>query len=150
MALAQGEYTMATGHFEEALDLSQFTGDTRYVVGMQNNLGMAALGRGDHRQARTRGQAGLALARQLGLRRVMGISLDLLASAAAGQGESIRAARLFGAAEALPTGSASTAIAVARTRSRLSMELPPWIREFVLSPLRYGRAARSVASRRSL
>jgi DNA-binding CsgD family transcriptional regulator len=66
-----------------------------------DNLGWAALVRGDHEQAKTLFRESLALTKALGDRGIATESLEGLACVAGVKGEAVRAARLFGAARAL-------------------------------------------------
>ncbi len=101
VALAEGDYARAAAVFAEALPLAEAEGDGRYLAGLQANLGAAALGQGRHAEAGARSRVGLELSAGLGLRRGVAINLDTLASVAAAAGQPGRAARLYGAAEAL-------------------------------------------------
>jgi len=66
-----------------------------------DNLGWAALMRGDQEHAEVLHRESLALSRQLGDQLVAAEALDGLACSASARGEAERVARLFGAAEAL-------------------------------------------------
>jgi predicted ATPase/transcriptional regulator with XRE-family HTH domain len=101
VALAEGEYGRATTIFAEALPLAEETGDLRYLSGLRTNLAMAALGAGDHARTADCARAGLELGATIALPRGIAYALDLLACVAVAGGKPVRAARLFGAAEAL-------------------------------------------------
>jgi predicted ATPase/transcriptional regulator with XRE-family HTH domain len=101
VALAEGAYARATGIFLEALPLAERASDQRYLAGLRTNLGLAALGEGNYAAAAEYARASLEWNRTLALRRGIAFALDILASVAATRDEPERAARLFGAAEAV-------------------------------------------------
>ena len=71
------------------------------MVNAVDNLGWAALLQGDHDLAKTSYQEGLAVCKELGDKMIASESLEGLACIAGAQGQALRAARLFGAAQAL-------------------------------------------------
>lgn len=62
---------------------------------------LAYLGLGNHRLVRTLGERGFELARQTGHAHITALILHVLAASAGSQGEPVRSARLWGAAETL-------------------------------------------------
>jgi predicted ATPase/DNA-binding CsgD family transcriptional regulator len=101
LARGQGEYDRATALFEEALILFRRLGQSLHVPLVLHNLGQVAALRGDARQGTDYVSEGLVLLRELGDRRGEGFCLAGLATMAALLRQPKRAARLFGAAEAL-------------------------------------------------
>jgi hypothetical protein len=73
-------------------------GSLRYAL---DNLGWAALVRKDHERAKALHEESLVLCKEIGDKDIGSGSLEGLACSAASRGEAQRAARLFGAAEAL-------------------------------------------------
>src|SRR5919107_5317525 len=89
---------------EETLALGQKAEDD-YTTILSRALGtFAALGRGDHRPAREVCGEGIELSWQRNMRRHTAVHLHVSASLASSQGQPIRSARLWGAAEALYEG----------------------------------------------
>jgi non-specific serine/threonine protein kinase len=101
LARGQGEYDRATALFEEALTLFRRLGQSLHVPLVLHNLGQVAALRGDARLGTDYVSEGLVLLRDLGDRRGEGFCLAGLATMAALLGQPERAARLFGAADAL-------------------------------------------------
>jgi DNA-binding CsgD family transcriptional regulator len=101
LARGQGEYDRATALFEEALTLFRRLGQSLHVPLVLHNLGQVAALRGDAHQGTEYVSEGLVLLRDLGDRRGEGFCLAGLATMAALLRQPKRAARLFGAAEAL-------------------------------------------------
>ena len=100
--LLEGDYERGAALTEEAAALLRergYKGGSLEIV--LDNLGWAALLQGDHQRARTSYKESLALCKDLGNKMVASESLDGLACISAAEGESERAARLFGAAETL-------------------------------------------------
>lgn len=101
MARCQGDYTAAHAFFEESLATWRELGD-RYSTGMLlHNLGQVALCLHDTSQATTLFAESLEIAQELGNKYSIAECLEGLAGVAAAMGQAHRAARLFGAAEAL-------------------------------------------------
>jgi len=102
-ALLQGDPKRATVLLDEAVELARER--RRGFMGLLSrpldNLGWAALLGGDLGRARAQFGENLTLSKALGDKRTVLMSLEGLASAAGAKGNTIRAARLFGAAEAL-------------------------------------------------
>jgi non-specific serine/threonine protein kinase len=71
------------------------------IPGTLERLGWAALLRGDHERAKTWHEENLRLSQKLGNKRIAAESLEGLACAVGTKGEAERAAKLFGAAQAL-------------------------------------------------
>jgi tetratricopeptide (TPR) repeat protein len=101
VALAERDYARAKTIFAEALPLAAASGDQRYLAGLRTNLATAALGEGDFAAAADYARASLRLSAPIAVRRGVTRALDILASVESGRGEQDRAARLFGAAEAI-------------------------------------------------
>jgi predicted ATPase/class 3 adenylate cyclase len=99
-SLLQGDPERGATLNEEAAVLLGERGHKGKLQYALDNLGWAALMRGDHQQARSLHQESLVLSRELGDKLVAAESLEGLACSAA-RGEEERAARLFGATEAL-------------------------------------------------
>src|SRR5215204_5752953 len=102
-ALLQGDPERATVLIEEAVELARER--RRGFMGLLSrpldNLGWAALLGGELGRAKAQFGENLALSKALGDKRTLLMSLEGLACVAGAEGEAIRAARLFGAAEAL-------------------------------------------------
>jgi predicted ATPase/class 3 adenylate cyclase len=97
--ILEGDYERGAALSEEAATLFRERGHKG--GGLLDNLGWAALYRGDREQARAAYEEGLALCTELGDKMVAWAYLDGLACVAGTEGGAERAARLFGAAEAL-------------------------------------------------
>ena len=110
-ALLRRDYGRATACFEESLALYQDMGSTLGSGYMLVCLGRALLAQGDHARAWAALKEGLQLNRQAGNRWYIAGCLEALAAATAAGGEPARAARLWGATEAL--------------RAALAAPLPP-------------------------
>src|SRR5829696_3100777 len=102
-ALLKGDPKRATVLLDEAVELARER--RRGFMGLLSrpldNLGWAALLGGDLGRARAQFGENLTLSKALGDKGTLLMSLEGLASAAGAKGNAIRAARLFGAAEAL-------------------------------------------------
>lgn len=100
-ALVRGDYDLAAGYNEEALTLARKTADP---IAMIFGLGLGALaaaGRGDHSEAKILRDEGFALALQFGHERLVIHYLHICAVISGAEGHLVRAARLWGATEAL-------------------------------------------------
>jgi hypothetical protein len=86
---------------EEAVTLLRGQGHKGGVEYALDNLGWAALLRGDHERAEALHEQSLVLCKELGDRLIGSESLEGLACSAGIRGDGERAARLFGASEAL-------------------------------------------------
>ena len=100
-ALRQGDYADARTHFEEALTVARETEDEKYIADMLAHLGKVSLSVGDFPQSVALYQQSLALNRQQGNRDGIVEDLAGLAEVDSLLGQPERAARLFGAIEAL-------------------------------------------------
>jgi non-specific serine/threonine protein kinase len=102
-ALLRGDYEGATVLIEEAVELAKER--RRGFMGLLSrpldNLGWAALLGGELGRARAQFGENVALSEERGDKRTLLMSLEGLACVAGAEGEAVRAARLFGAAEAL-------------------------------------------------
>ncbi len=99
--LLEGEYERGAALNEEAATLLRERG---YKGGLQfvlDNLGWAALLGGDHERAKATYKESLTLCKELGAKLVASESLEGLACISGAEGEALRAAKLFGAAQAL-------------------------------------------------
>ena len=111
VAQGQGEYLRARELYEESLALRREIGDIRGVAVELANLGSVAHELGEHEHARELFAESVDICRQLGEKRVMALCLEGLAMIAGARDDGGRAARLWGAAEAL--------------REAIGMPLPP-------------------------
>jgi predicted ATPase/DNA-binding XRE family transcriptional regulator len=101
VAAARRDHERAMALREETLALGQKAEDD-YTTILSRALGaFAALGRGDHRRARELCEEGIELSWQRNMRRHTAVHLHVSASLAGSQGQPVRSARLWGAAEAL-------------------------------------------------
>jgi DNA-binding CsgD family transcriptional regulator len=102
-SLLQGDHQRATKLTEEALELAPERG--RGFMGMLpralDNLGWTGLLGGEPERAKVQFEENLTLSKQLDDKGTIAWSLEGLACVAGSNGEALRAARLFGAAEAL-------------------------------------------------
>jgi len=100
--ILEGDYEPGAALSEEAATLfrehGHRGGGPEYLL---DNLGWAALYTGDPQRARAAFEEGLALCAELGEKMAASAYLDGLACLAETEGDTERAARLFGAAEAL-------------------------------------------------
>src|SRR5215203_7147691 len=101
-ALLQGDPARATLLIEEAVELARERrrGFMGWLSSPLNNLGWAALLGDELGRARAQFGENLTLSKKLGDKGTMLMSLEGLACVAEAEGETLRAARLFGAAEA--------------------------------------------------
>jgi predicted ATPase/DNA-binding CsgD family transcriptional regulator len=101
--LLQGDHQRATALTEGAVELARERG--RGFKGMLpralDTLGWAALLAGEPERAKDQFEENLMLSKELGEKATLSWSLEGLACVAEAKGEALRAARLFGAAEAL-------------------------------------------------
>ena len=101
VALRQGDDTGARAYCEEALAVAQATGDELFIAEALAQLGTVALHVGDSGQATALYQQSLTLIWTRGYRECIAEDLAGLAATASLLGQPERAARLFGAVEAL-------------------------------------------------
>jgi len=99
--MLEGDHERATALNEEAAELYRKRGSRGGLRYALDTLGWAALLREDHERARALYEENLVLCRELGDKLVASASMDGLACYAASGGETQRAGRLFGAAQAL-------------------------------------------------
>jgi len=125
-AHARQDYTLAHARYADSLAVRREIGDKRGVGIALNHLGFAALGQGDYPAARAFLEESLAL--QLEMEHRLGIAqaLEGFAGVAAQTGQPDRAARLFGAAEAL--------------RATIGAPMPPTDHTFMASFVAAARA----------
>jgi predicted ATPase/DNA-binding SARP family transcriptional activator/DNA-binding CsgD family transcriptional regulator len=99
VAVVQRDHDRAMARHEESLALAQ---KAENKVGILQALGLGALTalvRGDHRQADVLNKATMEMSRRLGIRHYVAGCLASLSVSAGIQGHSVRAARLWGAAD---------------------------------------------------
>ncbi len=101
LARVRGDFGRAEAMLLEALPLFQQHGDTRRMARTEMNLSFVALQQHDLVRAQELGRRALAAFRDLGFKPGLADGFQLLAGIAAGGGDPRRAARLFGAYEAL-------------------------------------------------
>jgi tetratricopeptide (TPR) repeat protein len=101
IALYEGHYDRAGQLFNDALELFRDTGDKWGISRCLCDLGQLLVPQGHYAQAKALGAEGIALSQELGDRREVAWYLEIFAAAAAAQGESGRAARLWGASDRL-------------------------------------------------
>lgn len=99
--LLEGDFERGAALIEEAAALVRERGYKGGLEGLVDNVGWAALLQGDHERARSSYQESLTLCKELGDKMITSESLEGLACISATEGATGRAARLFGAAEAL-------------------------------------------------
>ena len=99
--LLQGDKEGARRRFEEGLALSRSLGDRMSVCSALFNLAQLALAGGDYEAAYSRFAEGIAPSEELGDRGNIAYILEGLGIVAGARGESLKAARLLGASEAL-------------------------------------------------
>jgi tetratricopeptide (TPR) repeat protein len=100
-AIYQKEYTVARSLLEESLAACREIDFKRIACSALNNLGKVALHQGNWVSAYALFRESLTMKRDFGDRDGSTWSLEGLAGVAAAQGQAERAARLFGAAEAV-------------------------------------------------
>jgi tetratricopeptide (TPR) repeat protein len=102
-ALNQRDYPAARALLEESLAIHRELGDRYGIATSLSNLGLVAYEQGDYPAARALYEESLATRRELGDRSGSGIAVSLegLAAVAASLGDSLRAARIWGATERL-------------------------------------------------
>lgn len=100
VAYQRGEHTLANQRLEEALQLAKGSGDRRYTAMALNSLGRAAHAQGERARAQTLFTKSLTQYKETGDRQGVLEVLEGLAYLAAAE-QPKRAARLFGAAEAM-------------------------------------------------
>jgi non-specific serine/threonine protein kinase len=101
IALLAGDIERARDCLDRTLDLSQQGGDRQGIAATLNALAMVARLEGDHTQAIALHRRSLPLYRAVDDRGNLAGSLEALAGALGVTGRPVRAARLFGAADAL-------------------------------------------------
>jgi predicted ATPase len=101
VAFNQGEYEAARALHEESLAIEREIGDQQGIALSLNNLGLMAKEQGDYAAARALYEESLAIFREIGDQQGVAYNLEGLAAVVAALGQPGRAARLFGAAEAL-------------------------------------------------
>jgi predicted ATPase/DNA-binding SARP family transcriptional activator/DNA-binding CsgD family transcriptional regulator/Flp pilus assembly protein TadD len=101
VALLRGDAERATALFEETLAKDREVGETQGIASSLINLGLAALARGDHGQATGLLVESLTLLREVQNKLDMVECMEAIAGVAGAQGQAQRAARLWGAAQAV-------------------------------------------------
>jgi len=98
-AVNQGDYPAAKAMLEESLAIRRELGDRSGIAGALSNLGHVALNQGDHPAARALYEESMSICREIGERQVIPYPVEGLAAVAASLHDSLRAARIWGAAE---------------------------------------------------
>ena len=101
VAFEKGDYRAAEALYQEGLDIVRQLGIRLGIASTLLELGKVALEQGDYSGARKLFNEGLVIWRELGNRVGIAYSLEALAPAMAILGGSLRAARIWGAAEQL-------------------------------------------------
>jgi predicted ATPase len=96
-----GDYPTARERYQECLAIAQAVGDRRAIVGALVALGAVEHRAGDDRIAFDLCSQALRVADELGLRDIIAACLDVIAEIASARGDTLHAARLWGAADAL-------------------------------------------------
>ena len=157
--MAQGDFGRAEALYEEGLALARRAGDALGIELLLLGLGLAALGQDEYGRARELCAEALKLSQRLDYRHSTAASLHILASVAGSERQPVRAARLWGAAEALreaigtglsPVEQAYYARHIAAARSRLDEEAwqAAWAEGRMLTPeeaVEYGLPAEEPA-----
>ena len=99
--LDQGNFASAKALYEESVAISRELGELGGISNVLTNLGAVACEQGDYPAGRKLFEEGLVIRRELGDRLGIATSLDGFAVVIAALGKSLRAARLWGAAERL-------------------------------------------------
>jgi DNA-binding NarL/FixJ family response regulator len=99
--ILEGDYERGAALNEEAAALCRVHGYKSFLNYALDNLGWTALLGGDHERARTSYAESLTVSSELGDKMNAAASLEGVACLCAAEGEPLRAARLFGAAQAL-------------------------------------------------
>lgn len=99
--LLEGDYKRGAALNEGAVAICREHGYRSKLNYALDNLGWAAILQDDHERARTSYQESLVVSNELGDKMIASESLEGLACISAARREALRAARLFGAAEAL-------------------------------------------------
>jgi len=111
VAYGEGDHATARLLFEEDLAIGRELGDRSEIGRSLNSLGNVANSQGDHSTAQMLFKEDLVIGREQGDRRLVAYALEGLASAVSALGGSLRAARIWGAAE--------------RLREEIGLSLPP-------------------------
>ncbi len=101
IAFEQGDFEQARTSCEESLALSRIVGNMRVTAEVLDTLGQVALAQQDYEQANLFAKESLLICKEIGSKRGVAQALELLAEIAGGQKQSLLAARLFGAGDAL-------------------------------------------------
>ncbi len=145
LGMVEHDYGAARSLFEACLELHRDLGDRRSQAAVLTNLGGLACWQGDLECAAESARKGLLLLHELGDRHSVPVALAVLGMVARLSGDAARAARLFGAAEALgeaigsphsPTNQALFTPDVAATRAALGETLfhETWAAGRAMSP----------------
>src|SRR5262249_22728622 len=101
VALRQGDYSTGWALCQESLVIQRELGDKASIVRLLDGMGRAARSQGDQRAARALDAERLALCWEMEDKQGIAASIEALGSIAAAEEQTLRAARLFGAAGAL-------------------------------------------------
>jgi tetratricopeptide (TPR) repeat protein len=100
-AMYGGDYERAKTLFEQAITLQEEVGAKENMAGNLRNLALTLMDWGDHERAREILDEGLSLSCELGHKLQVAEGLDVAGRIAGERDQALRAARLWGAAEAL-------------------------------------------------
>ncbi len=115
VSFAQGDVEQAWKLHEESLEISREIGDAGVTIVCLTNLGLMAVGRADHARATALLEESLRLGRKSEDKMPIQYALFGLAGVAASQGQPARAARLWGASEAVREAASLHLTALARS-----------------------------------
>jgi predicted ATPase len=101
VAHQEGDYAAAQSLYEQSLAIKRELGDKMGISISLDDLGRTAYDRGDHVAARSLFEQSLSIKHELGEKYGIALCLEGFAAVSCAQGFPERAARLFGAAEAL-------------------------------------------------
>jgi tetratricopeptide (TPR) repeat protein len=121
--LLASEYEQAATHLEASEPLFQAVGERFLMTWVRNVLGYVRYQQGRYSDAAACFRDALTQGVELGALQVVAECLEGLASVAGGQGQGTRAARLFGAAEALREGIGAPLAPADRTNYECSVNL---------------------------
>jgi predicted ATPase len=127
VAHGQGDYSTAKAQYEMSELIFRELEDKPCIARTHNNLGLVAYDQGDYASAKTQHEQGLILYRTLGDKKRIAESMEAFARLAATEGQSIRAARLWGASEEL--------------RAAIGVPVPPYQRPRMERPMIAAREA---------
>jgi len=101
VAFEQGDYPAAGALYQESLTIRRELGERSGIAASLHDVGHVVFELGNYPAARKQFEEGLVIRRELGDRAGIAYSLEALAAVVAALGGSLRAARIWGAAERL-------------------------------------------------